>query len=126
MKFNDLAKLCNWKNIRFRKPFLKPKTGSISEPRFGGHRTLTNGWVSVRCPPNRGSENEPVFGFSFFEFRASVLFMFVLFSPAPPPRFPRNLSYKIARHTYTRARASIQPCERAKYAEGERLICVYT
>ena len=41
------------------------KTASISEPRFGGHRKLTNGWVSVRCPPNRGSENEPVSGFSF-------------------------------------------------------------
>ena len=42
---------------------LKPKTGSFSEPRFGGQRTLTQPFVSVRCPPKRGSENEPVFGF---------------------------------------------------------------
>ena len=42
---------------------LKPKTASFSEPRFGGQRTLTQPFVSVRCPPKRGSENEAVFGF---------------------------------------------------------------
>ena len=42
---------------------LKPKSASFSEPRFGGQRTLTQPFVSVRCPPKRGSENEAVFGF---------------------------------------------------------------
>ena len=85
MKFDDLAKLCNWKNIRFRKPFLKPKTGSFSEPRFGGHRTLTNGWVSVRCPPNRGSENEDDFGFRISPNRPYfLLFFFVEFQVRLP------------------------------------------
>jgi len=69
MKNFKFSQTLSLKKMRFLKPFLKPKTASISEPRFGGHRKLTNGWVSVRCPPNRGSENEADFGFSFLGFR---------------------------------------------------------
>ena len=57
---------------------------------------------------------------------ASRFIIFCFFCPAPPPHFQRNLSCKIARHTYRLAGAAMQPCERANYTEGERLICVYT
>ena len=47
---------------------LKRFSASFSETGFGGPRTLTNGCVSVRGPPVCVSENDNVFGFSFFTF----------------------------------------------------------
>jgi len=125
-KFKEISRLGQTFKLErpnFSEYLLKTKTGSISEPGFGGHRKLTNGWVSVRCPPNRGSENEAVFGFSFFEIRPSALFFFVDFAVGATS-FLRNRSYKNANNTCRLAGAAMQTCECAKDTEGEGLDCV--
>ena len=87
---------------------LKPKPASFSEPRFGGQRTLTQPFVSVRCPPNRGAENEDVFGFRISPNLPSVfVFFFVEFQVLLPP-FLRNLRSNYTRPTYTRDWGVIQ------------------
>ena len=47
---------------------LKRFSVSFSETGFGGPRMVTNGCVTVRRPPVCVSENDTVFGFSFFHF----------------------------------------------------------